>query len=371
MTAEVLIRLIRLNGIEQVLRLMAHDGIVLNTENAEIFDMDDVPGLYLQEHDKYYIWMIILYYNVNKFVPDFVCGTWMSALVNDGIPISSMPILMIDWSASHLLEQPLDTATLYSSTNILVSMLRHFGNKACSDVKRKPLLVGVLRTISSFLSNIPSYKPTSTLILMREAQNIAEQIPEIREIIADLEIKTGIKSDNIIEQVYKSKPAMSTSNLFSYSFNVARSYYEKRPFSKQNLLTVSYILLSPLVENKTLNTDLMTTSTDPASPPISDEQIIIIVDTIKQRFFSSLGLDFSRQPLTNQPSKFRNISFAWINLLLLTAISKFLYPETSVIRDSLDVTMRMIFDTAITEITSEDGKKSMFKYAQNLKVTGL
>lgn len=373
MTAEVLIRLLRLNGLEQVLRLMAHNEIEVNTEKVEIFDMDDAPGLYLQEQDKYCIWMIILYYYVNKSIPDYVCGTWMNALVKEGKPSNNMSIFMIDWSSSQLIDQPLDTATLFGATNILLSMLRHFGNKACNDARRKPLLVGIWRTLSNFLSNIPSYKPASTLLLMRNAQCISEQIPEIREIITDLEIKIGTPGSKIVEQIYSSKTIMTLSNLFSFSYNIARSYYEKHPFSKHNLLVVSNILLYPLLESHTQNIqmDLMTVLTEPTSPAISDEQIILIVDTIKQRFFGALGLDFSsantRQPYNEQLIKLRKVAFAWINLLLLTAISKFLYPETSVIRDSLDATMKMIFEKAMTEISSEDGKMTLFKYAQHIK----
>lgn len=373
MTAEVLIRLIRLNGLEQVLRLMTHNGIEVETEKAELFDMDDGPGLYLQEHDKYYVWMIILYYNVNKIIPDIVCDNWMNSLTKDGKPSFNSFIFMIDWSASQLINQPLDTATLFSTTNIILSMLRHFGNKACTDVKRKPLMVGVLRTLSNFLSNIPSYKPHMTLMVMREIKSLVNQIPEIRELITDLEIKTGATGPAIIKHLVEIKSEMRISHLFTYSYNIARSYYEKQPFSKQNLLIISNFLLSPLLTNnkKIIQSDLMKILANSSVETISDEQITIIVDTIKQYFFSSLGLDFSApntpQPHMEQSVQLRKIPFAWINLLQLTAISKFLYPETSVIRDSLDVTMDTIFEKAMVEIDSIFGKMIFFKYANTLK----
>ncbi|KAI9273349.1 hypothetical protein EDC94DRAFT_655269 [Helicostylum pulchrum] len=94
-----------------------------------------------------------------------------------------MSIFMIDWTLSHLIETPLDRSTLFGATNILLSMIRHFGAKARNDVCRKPLLVGTWRTLSSFLTSTPCYKTADTLMLMRKAAVIIEQIPEIREII--------------------------------------------------------------------------------------------------------------------------------------------------------------------------------------------
>ncbi|KAG2197739.1 hypothetical protein INT47_010675 [Mucor saturninus] len=373
MTAEVLIRLIRLNGLEEVLRLMTHNKIEVQTDRAEIFDMEDGPKIYLQEHDKYFIWMIILYYNVNKTMPDYVCDNWMNSLVKDGKPLFNTLIFMIDWSTSQLIERPLDTATLFSTTNIILSMLRYFGNKACTDVKRKPLMVGVLRTLSNFLSHIPSYKPPMALMVMRHIKSLDKQIPEIRELITDLEIETGTKGIDILAQLFETKVEKPQSRLFTYSYNIARSYYEKQPFTKYNLLIVSHILLNPLLTKHTKNVqrDTMKLLTEAQRSTIDDSQIIVTVDTIKQRFFSSLGLDYSApntpQSYNEQSKKLRKISFAWINLLLLTAISKFLYPETSVIRDKLDATMDTIFEKAMAEIDSEAGQMILFKYAKNLK----
>lgn len=70
-TAEVLIRLLRLNILEQVLRLIAHNEIKVNNRKGRNFDMDYTPGLYWQEQDKYCIWMILLYYQ--HIILEYVC----------------------------------------------------------------------------------------------------------------------------------------------------------------------------------------------------------------------------------------------------------------------------------------------------------
>lgn len=51
-----------------------------------------------------------------------------------------------------------------------------------------------------------------------------------------------------------------------------------------------------------------------------------------------------------------------MNLLMLTSISKFLYPESSIIRESLDNNIKMIFAEAMQEVNG-DGKVAIFKYS--------
>lgn len=367
MTTEVLIRLLRLNGIEEVIRYLTKKDLEIDTEKLQIFDLVDAPGNYLQEEDKYCIWMLILYYYINKSIPDFVCNAWMNTLVKEGTPAKQMSIFMIDWTLSQMLETPLDTVTLFGATNILLTMLRHFGRKAANDIRRKPLLVGTWRTLSSFLSNTSCYKTAGTLMLMRSAHSIAEQIPEIQEIITDLEIKANSANTVILNHLYQSKEYMTISNLHSLSYHVARSYYEKHSLNKVHLLVMSNILLYPLLDKRTKakQTKAMEQLMGILSEPIPDDKAIVMVDLIRQRYLAGLGIDFSMMNSArpnDQQNNLRKTAFAWMNLLLLTVISKFLYPETSIIRDNLDQNIKLIFDEAMKEVNSEDGKVAIFKY---------
>lgn len=368
MATEVLIRLLRLNGIEQVLRLMTNKEIDIGIEKLEIFDMDDAPGLHLQEQDKYCIWMLILYYYVNKSIPEFVCNNWMYTLVKDGTPTKNMSIFMIDWTLSNLIEKPLDRSTLFGATNILLSMLRHFGTKACSDISRKPLLVGTWRTLSSFLANTPCYKTAGTLMLMRNAAVIIEQIPEIQEIIIHLEIKAESPSSIITERIYQSKDIMSLSNIHSLCFNIATAYYEKHPVTDLNLLVMASILQYPLLEKNTLNKQIekMKKLTQTEGYSMERGTVIVSVDTIRQYYLTAMGIDSAlanKSQQSDQQSTLRKIAFAWMNLLMLTSISKFLYPEASIIRESLETNIKMIFGEAMKEVEFGDGKVAIFKYS--------
>ncbi|GAA5796572.1 hypothetical protein HPULCUR_001945 [Helicostylum pulchrum] len=368
MATEVLIRLLRLNGLEQVLRLMTNKEIDIGIEKLEVFDMDDAPGLYLQEQDKYCIWMLILYYYVNKSIPEFVCSNWMYTLVKDGTPTKSMSIFMIDWTLSHLIETPLDRSTLFGATNILLSMLRHFGTKARNDVCRKPLLVGTWRTLSSFLTSTPCYKTAGTLMLMRKAAVIIEQIPEIQEIIIHLEIKAESPTSIITERIYQSKDIMSLSNIHSLCFNIATSYYEKHPVTDLNLLAMASILQYPLLAKNTLKKQAkeMKRLTQIEDYSMEHGAVIVSVDTIRQNYLTAMGIDSSlaktSQQSDQQSNNLRKIAFAWMNLLMLTSISKFLYPEGSIIRESLDNNIKMIFAEAMQEVNG-DGKVAIFKYS--------
>ncbi|KAG2234823.1 hypothetical protein INT48_006740 [Thamnidium elegans] len=368
MTTEVLIRLLRLNGLEQVLRLMTSKEIDIGTEKLEIFDMDDAPGLYLQEQDKYCIWMLILYYYVNKSIPEFVCSNWMYTLVKDGTPTKNMSIFMIDWTLSNLIEKPLDRSTLFGATNILLSMLRHFGTKARNDIRRKPLLVGTWRTLSSFLTNTPCYKTAGTLMLMRNAAVIVEQIPEIQEVIIDLEIRAESLASVITERIYQSKDIMSLSNIHSLCFNISTSYYEKNAVTDSNLLAMANILHYPLLEKNTMKKQIkiLKKVTQAEHNSMEHGTIIVSVDTIRQHYLTAMGIDSSMgntSKQSDQQSNQRKIPFAWMNLLLLTAISKFLYPKESIIRESLDKNIKLIFEEAMKEVKSGDGKVAIFKYS--------
>lgn len=377
MTVEVLIRVLRANGSKHVLQLLTNFKGKIDSGQGVILDIDDMPGLYLQESDKYGIWMLILFQLIFKGLPEAVCSAWMNSLVKDNHPTKALSLFMVDWSTSDLLQRPLDRSTLCGATNILLSMLRHFGKKAYNDVRRKPLLVGVLRTFSSFLSCNPLYKNVGTLLLVRKMASLAEQIPEIQEIMIELDIKVGNSGTNIVEHVYSAKRYMSLSNIYSVTYHVARYYYEQQqPFNKQLLLVVSNILMYPLLDRNTkeLQLQIMGQLTTSTPSTVAEEKLIVLIDTIRQRYLSAMGLDSLMTAANNSNTRYsdqknlRKVPFAWINLLLLTAISKFLRPEGSIMIDTLQRELKTRFEEGYKNVDSVDGKLVLFKYGQQLQL---
>ncbi|KAG1399097.1 hypothetical protein G6F60_007937 [Rhizopus arrhizus] len=191
MTLEILIRFLRMpNGMSKVLKILTNndDDDIIETKSVQLFSMEETTGIYLTEQDKYLIWMVILYYYVTKTIPDNICQNWMDKLVKTGKASTEKPMFMIDWTPT-LENKPLDRQSQIGCVNILLSMLRHFGNKACNDISRRPLLIGVLRTLLNLLPFSPSYKLAGTLILTRKALQLKSLQPEMQEIVIELELK--------------------------------------------------------------------------------------------------------------------------------------------------------------------------------------
>lgn len=380
MTTEVLIRLLRMNGLEPVLKLLANKKDVrIDTEKQHIFNLDDVPGLYLQEQDKYNIWMLILYYFVSKKLPEGLCSVWMYTLVKDGEPTKILPPFMIDWTTC--LQRPLDRATLFGAINILLSMLRHFGNKACNDVRRKPLLVGVWRTLFDFLSNTPNYKNAGTLMLVRKFAGLVEQVPEIQEIITALEIKAGNENTVIVENIYASRKKMSQSNLFTLTHHIARAYYENKSYSNPLLLVIANILLYPLLEAESLPNQaemMQKLCNDYCSKEegeeeqynlSSNEECIIVFRYVQHYYANALSVDNLIEPPSAPQHRrnsanpaYRKMTFAWINILLLTQMCKSVVANKEK-RKQLDIEFKVLFEQSMKALDSMDEKLIVFKYA--------
>ncbi|CEP13276.1 hypothetical protein [Parasitella parasitica] len=145
---------------------------------------------YVNDDGKYFIWMSILHYYVTKALPADVCDIWMTTLVKDGTPSREKPLFTIDWENA-LKDNPVDRSTLRGSINILLSMLRYFGNSAIGNVNKKPLLVGVLSTLFSFLSFTKSYELIGTIVLTQQLKSSAI-LRDIEEIHADLTSKMNV-----------------------------------------------------------------------------------------------------------------------------------------------------------------------------------
>ncbi|KAL0136582.1 hypothetical protein V8B55DRAFT_1540667 [Mucor lusitanicus] len=179
-TTEILIRTLRLFGLGQVLELLS-DGKMTRIDESEggIISLDQIQ--YVNDDGKYFIWMSILHYYVTHALPEDVCAIWMRSLVKDGSPSHAKPLFTIDWGNT-LKRHPVDGPTLRGATNILLSMLRYFGNAAIGNVNKKPLLIGVLSTLFSFTSCTKCYDliGTSLLIQQLHATSLAQDVEDIR-----------------------------------------------------------------------------------------------------------------------------------------------------------------------------------------------
>ncbi|KAI8989546.1 hypothetical protein BDB01DRAFT_547137 [Pilobolus umbonatus] len=299
-TTEVLIRVLRHCELSQVLEILTGKSFCISSSSVEVFSIDDAPGLYLTEHDKYLIWMLILHYYVTKTLPDSVCDTWMNSLVKDGNPTMKKPLFMIDWSTA--LSSPLERPTQLGAINILLSLLRYFGNKACNDARRRPLLIGVLRTLYNFLSYTPCYKITGALILAKNGLTIHSLYPEIQEIVTDLQIRTGSPAQPVFDCILSAKASMSVTKVLSLSYRLAKSLYD----AGHGLLAVSKAVALPL---KSIPND-------------SQMNEILVVDSYRQAYLSLLQMDSLLYVNNAEQKKYRESTYAWMNLLLLTQIKK-------------------------------------------------
>ncbi|KAK4511646.1 uncharacterized protein ATC70_012862 [Mucor velutinosus] len=186
-TTEILIRTLRLFGLGQVLNLVS-DGKITRIDESEggIVLLDQIQ--YVNDDGKYFICMSILHYYVTHTLPEDVCDIWISTLVKDGSPSREKPLFTIDW-ANALKKHPVDGPTLRGATNMLLSMLRYFGNVAIGNVNKKPLLIGVLSTLFSFLSCTKCYDLIGTLVLTQvlDSSDLARDVEDIK---LDLKSKT-------------------------------------------------------------------------------------------------------------------------------------------------------------------------------------
>lgn len=354
MTLEILIRFLRMpNGMSKVLKILTNndDDDIIETKSVQLFSMEETTGIYLTEQDKYLIWMVILYYYVTKTIPDNICQNWMDKLVKTGKASTEKPMFMIDWTPT-LENKPLDRQSQIGCVNILLSMLRHFGNKACNDISRRPLLIGVLRTLLNLLPFSPSYKLAGTLILTRKALQLKSLQPEMQEIVIELELKA---KNNIVFSVMIEK----VSKLF-YRLSLGYQIASRMPCKnneREDLYKIASILGSCIGYQANENDDL-----------------VIRVDKIRQSYLSLLGLDtlnimLDQQKWKTNTRQMKSCSFAWLNLLVLLQISKLLYIENTVIRDTLLNQIDLVLNGARDYIKSKEGIAFIQDYAHIIKNT--
>ncbi|KAI8380671.1 hypothetical protein EDC96DRAFT_561252 [Choanephora cucurbitarum] len=358
MTAEVLTRLVRLNGLTEVLKMLTgNERFEISLSGYTSFPLTETPGLYLLHNDKYYLWMLILYYFVMKSLPQGVCETWMNALVKEGRPQMNKPLFAIDWTET-LLNNPLDKATLYGAVNILLSMWKHFSQLACNDSRKKPLLIGVLRTLVSFLMHTPQYKVPGTLLLVNKLTKVSLITPEIRELEIELEFKRNEDPKKLINLLFSI--TLHRPQSLALAYRCICLYGERAPYTNGFYAYAGCILAFPLANAKSDSEALLTFLDHHDMELVEHQYRHRLVQSLIDQYKGLVGMIPSSSP--NAKSQ-EQAAFAWINLLLLTKILGAVNPEKQPeVRQEMDT----IFHKGFSLINEYDGKLLFFKYASTL-----
>lgn len=352
MTAELLTRLVRIGGIKDVIKIMTHkDSFEIDTTKADIFKLDTSPDLYLLEEDKYYIWMLVVHYLIMQRLPQGVSDMWMNGLVKDGHPNMSKALFSIDWTDA-LKDQPLDTETLYGATNILLSMLAHFGELACLDLQKKPLLIGVLRTLMTFLCCVPCYMVPGTLELLYKFQEIQDLSPEILEMLTDLEFKSNGSLKTVITRLFDGCQTLTRPQSFAIAYRSVCMYCEQINYTTENIVLLACMLSIPLASDQTNRSEVEKIILNSVEG-IDYEAKVAMVKGILQNY----------RNLVRRSEADLASTFVWINLLLLQKIYQMLCP---VERNDILQEMRNDVRTGRRYLTSYDAQMLLLKYATEL-----
>lgn len=320
----------------------------IDTSKSEIITLQD--PLQLLEEDKYYIWMLIVHYLIVHTLPQGVCDMWMNGLVKEGQPNMAKVLFSIDWSDA-LKDQPLDRDTLYQSTNILLSMLAHFGQVTCNDIQKKPLLIGVLRTIVTFLSYVPSFLIDGTFELVNKFQSVEDLSPEIQEILTDLELKKYGNLQTVIRRLFDGNSMLTRPQSFAIAYRSVCMYCERINYTTENIVLLACILSIPLASDQTNRANVEN----------------IIINNMK-----SLDYEAKVTMVKGILDKYKNLvrsdidassTFVWINLLLLLKIHEKLCP---IERNNIREDMRKCIGTGRGLLTSKDAEMLLLKYANQL-----
>jgi hypothetical protein len=362
-TGEVLIRLLRANRLDKVLDILTNGQININSETVEVFAIDESPSIHITEQDRYNIWMLILYYYAtDKKLPDSVCSSWMSSFVKDGTSNQNRMLFMIDWAPA-LSESPLDRPRQIGVISILLSMLQHFTTKACADTRRRPLLIGVWRTLCNILTFTPCYKRAPTLILIRKGDEIKGLRPELQEMLTELEYKVNNSVESILTRIRsKGRWILPFSQVSAICYRLAKAVYDET----KDVCLVARILYIPIHHACDKDTGI---NLEASPDGQTREEKVVQVDRIRQWYLSVLKLDSLLPVDSNKTKNMASATYPWMSLILLTKISMCLYSSTSPVREGLASQMGMIFDAGMENISSEDGKMIFFKYKTQLTLS--
>lgn len=333
---------------------MTHKNLYqIDPTKASIFKLDCPSEIFLTEEDKYHIWMLIVHFSIMGILPQGVCDMWMNGLIKDGQPNMSKALFSIDWTDT-LKNHPLDAETLCGATNIMLSMLAHFGELTCNNAKKKPLLIGVLRTLVTFLNYVPCYGIPGTLEVVKKFQDVKDLSPEIQEIMIDLELKSSFSLRTIISRLFDGSSILTRPQFFAIAYRSLCTYCEQINYTTENIVLLACILSLPLATNQTNRSDVESIIIN-SIESLDYEGKVAMVNGIrcKYRNLVSLGPSNSDQAST----------FVWINLLLLQKIYQLLCP---VERNDIREEMRINISTGRKYLTSYDAQMLFVKYASEL-----
>ncbi|KAF7730433.1 hypothetical protein EC973_002240 [Apophysomyces ossiformis] len=351
-TTEILLRLLRYEGLPVVLKLLTKNEKAINVEAVKPFSLEDTAShIQLIDDDLYVLWMTILYFFLCRKMPDTICRNWYSTLLTSGRPSVTKLKFTIDWS-SVVSEAPLSRPEQLGVVNMLLSMLRYFSKKARGNDTKRPLLMSVLRTLLDFLSHVECYRRAGTLALLRGAFEMEALRPEVYDIAAVLQTQMGDRAGALNGlKSHAERLSMNHKLILAY-----RSAHLLRPSEKspqEELREAALLLKLPLKDVY----DMQGASADTDN---------VQVDLVRRMYLIALGMDFML-PLQAKRSfnanEFRSSAFAWINLIFLTQISRWIYQDP-ILQSTLLQQLKMARDFGINAVDSEDAKVLIFKYAK-------
>ncbi|KAG0168673.1 hypothetical protein DFQ29_010058, partial [Apophysomyces sp. BC1021] len=344
MTTEILLRMLRNEGLSVVVQLLTGNENAINLEEVEPFSLEDTPNhIQLVDDDLYVLWMTILYFFLCQRMPDTICRNWYSTLLTSGRPSVTKLKFTIDWS-SVATEAPLSRSEQLGVVNMLLSMLRYFSKKARGNDAKRPLLMSVLRTLLDFLSHIECYKRAGTLALLRGAFDMEALRPEVYDIAAVLQTKMGDRT-GALNGLKSHAQRLSMNHKLILAYRSAHLLQPSEKSSHEELREAALLLKLPLKDVY----DMQGASTDTDN---------VQVDLVRRMYLIALGMDFML-PLQAKRSfnakEFRNSAFAWINLIFLTQISRWIYQDP-ILQSTLLQQLKMARDFGINAVDSEDAK---------------
>lgn len=203
-----------------------------------------------------------------------------------------------------------------------------------------------------FLVHIECYKRAGTLALIRAGLDVEALQPENYDIAAYLETRMGDRAGALgrLHSVTRKLP-MSQKLIMAYRSAITLCPSEKS--SAEDFQEAARLVGLPLREIF----DMSAVSLEPGN---------VQVDFVRRLYLSALGMD----PVLPVPAKrsfnqnlLRSCAFAWINLIFLTQISRWLYTN-HILKGTLAQQLATARDMAIEALQDEEAKRLIFKYAE-------
>ncbi|KAI9313703.1 hypothetical protein BX666DRAFT_532574 [Dichotomocladium elegans] len=349
----------RFKGIGPTLQLLVEKDNVIDQENVDPIALEKMSSsVYLDDHDIYIVWMSVLYYYIFHKIPDSISRHWYTSLVTAGRPTMTKPLFTINWS-DIVAESPLSRQEQFGVTNLLLSMVRFFGKKARGNDTKRPLLMGAWQTLLDFLAHTKCYKVAGTLTLLRKGLDIKALLPEMYDTAAYLEMQVNGKPDAIqrLQRYTASLSDMPHKLILAYRSAHMLALSESSPHDE--LCKAARLIGLPME-------DIYDMSGMP-----SNEAGNVQVDFVRRLYLNALGMD----PTPPAPAKpafqkggmascFKSAVFGWINLIFLTQISLWLYPNP-VLQSTLLQQLRTAREMAIEAVQADEAKLLLVKYTKH------